>query len=82
LPVPAGWVLAGAGNPSTPYVPESLSALRATADLFRAFAGESPMVREAVVRLGDGRQVRLMRLVAREGWLEITCTIWAGKLPA
>lgn len=74
LPVPAGPLLerAEAGGPDG-LIPASLMALPETAAMFRAFAGEAPIVSKALIRLEDGRRVRVLGVSARDGVLEITC---------
>lgn len=76
LGIPASFVLtadSAAGGPTSSYIPEKLRELPEAQGMMSAFAGSIPMVEDAVVSLGDGRQVRLVSLKTRGGWLEITC---------
>lgn len=70
LPVPVDWVVNDAG-----LVPAGDEVVRRIA---AALLGQGPVVEEAVIRLEDGRRVRLVGLAAREGRLEITCVTEAG----
>lgn len=67
LPVPVGWVL-GEGRLKS-FAGEDAD----LEELLRAFAGRSPLMREPVIELGDGRRVRLLTLAATRGRLEVTC---------
>lgn len=73
LAVPAGWVLGEARARARARVPEALRQMPEAAAMFLAFEGRAPLVSNAVLRLGDGRRVRLLDLRARDGRLEITC---------
>lgn len=73
LPVPASWVVQRAADPRSSYIPEKIRRLPETAAMLRAFAGEIPIIQTPVVKLGDGRRVRLLSLAARNGRLEIRC---------
>lgn len=72
LAVPAGLVIDRARAQRERIVPEPVRDLPETIHMFDAFAGRLPMAREAVVRLGDGRLVRLLKIRARDGRLEVT----------
>lgn len=67
LPVPMGWVMGESRVRSFAGDDADLEAL------LRAFAGRTPLMREPIVELGDGRRVRLLTLDARRGRLEVTC---------
>lgn len=72
LGIPARLVL-GQGEGALAYLPDHLRDMPETQGMLAAFAGEIPMVGDAIVSLGDGRRVRLVSLRAHGGWLEITC---------
>lgn len=72
LPIPAGWVLAGVRE-HRDMVPSGVREMPETDLLLAALAGERPVLQEAVVRLGDGRRVRLLGIEAAGGKLEVRC---------
>ena len=77
LPLPAGVVLRTARQQANDLVPVSI---RDTADadvLWEAFLGSAAVAREPVVRLADGRRIRILGLRAQNGVLEVRCrTEW------
>jgi hypothetical protein len=73
LAVPGDWVIDHADRRRDQFIPEDLKDLPETAAMFRAFAGETPIARDAVVTLGDGRIVRLLEMRPANGRLELTC---------
>jgi len=73
LGLPASWVLRDSRGVIDAYVPEEFRSLQQTEGMFSAFRGEHPLVIDPVLKLEDGRKVRLLALAAREGRLEITC---------
>jgi len=74
LPIPPTWVLGGGGDvPAIRYVPGEFRDMPETRALFEAFIGLRPLLTDAVLQLEDGRQVRLLSLVPRDGRLEFTC---------
>lgn len=73
LAAPGDWVVDYAGRRREQFVPEDLKDLPETAAMFSAFAGEAPMVQDAVVTLGDGRIVRLLSMTPANGRLELVC---------
>jgi hypothetical protein len=73
LSIPAGWVLGTAQGSAKSYIPPELMRLPETARLFGAFEGEGPLMQRAVIKLGDDRRVRILRVQAREGRLLVTC---------
>lgn len=73
LPVPAGWVLDEAEARLSDVVPDEVRDLPEMRAMLRAFAGERAIVREPLVRLPDGRRVRLLDVRPRDGLLEVTC---------
>lgn len=81
LPLPASVVLRTARQQANDLVPVSV---RDTADadvLWEAFLGSAAVAREPVVRLADGRRIRILGLRAQHGVLEVRCrTEWeAGE---
>jgi hypothetical protein len=71
LPIPASWVIdPGSG---TSYMPASLRDQPETAAMLGAFAGRRPLARDAVLRLVDGRRVRVLAVEASGGALTLTC---------
>lgn len=71
LAIPADWVLDEAN--AEQYIPHDLRKLPETGALIRAFAGDGAVVQRAQFRLGDGRRVRILSIVPREGALLVTC---------
>ncbi len=70
LPLPAGWLL---GADLFNIAPESIADDPGFASLARGLAGKQAIVREPVIRLGDGRRVRIVSMELREGELVLTC---------
>lgn len=73
LPIPASWVLGEAEARVDDIIPDELRTLPEARSFFRVMAGEEPVAERPVVRLPDRRLVRLLRLQAERGWVEITC---------
>lgn len=82
LSVPASWVLPGpaaaAGGPRMVPASQSdevdLARLPEIQAMFDAFSGREPMVDVPLLRLPDGRRVRLLSLTTRDdGMLIVTC---------
>ena len=73
LGIPASLVLSADTVQTSGYIPDRILDLPEAQGMMSAFAGNNPMVDNAVVSLGDGRRVRLISLRTRGGWLEITC---------
>lgn len=77
LPVPATWVLgrlqhAQAGA-QTKGQPPSHAHGDALAQIALTLAGDRPVLREPIVRLADGRRVRILSIELGEGTLTLTC---------
>ena len=77
LSVPSSWMLSRAapaakraGGKPLPGSIESMPELR---DIISALSGDRPMMRTPVIRIGDGRRVRLLQLEPRDDALYITC---------
>jgi hypothetical protein len=73
LSIPASWVLDTAQGSAKSYIPPELLRLPETRQVFEAFEGSGPLVQHAVVKLGDGRRVRVLKVQPREGKLLVTC---------
>lgn len=74
LPLPATWLLSGgSGEIAQEQIPEDLRELPELKSLASVFAGQVPAARTPVLRLADGRRVRLVSLTSRDGMLEVTC---------
>lgn len=78
LSLPAGWVLPDSSPEAPPEaIPEELAALPQTARVLEAFLGEHPVLSRPVIKLADGRRVRLVNIRPEDdgasGRLVITC---------
>jgi hypothetical protein len=77
LSMPASWVVSDRARASGPaagaVVPDELARLPKAKDLMDALAGRRPAMRSPVLRIGDGRRVRLLGLRAEDGALYVTC---------
>ncbi len=62
LSLPAGLVLGADGGALREHLPASLVDSAEGEAIFSKLAGEAPMFEDAVIRLGDGRRVRLLSL--------------------
>jgi hypothetical protein len=62
VPVPGSWVLGGLEREVDRYAPGATE----TVSLRAVLAGEAPLMVEPVVRLPDGRRVRIVELAAGE----------------
>lgn len=73
LTIPASWVLEAAGGGEASYVPRDLRALPETESMFRAFRGDGPVSDDPVIKIGDGRRVRILGVQPQEGALIVHC---------
>lgn len=73
MPIPPSWILGHARDAGGSMFPLALSTLPETRAMFDAFLGNRPIVNDAVMRLADGRRVRLVRIIPRDGKLDLTC---------
>lgn len=84
LSVPASWILPGAAGPAAGEARViaasqseddiDLTRLPEAQVMFAAFSGRQPMIDTPVLRLPDGRRVRLLSLTTRDdGMLIVTC---------
>ena len=83
LSLPASWMLSpGAGGAATltgAAVPENLARMPEAKDVLAALTGRIAVMQTPIVRIGDGRRVRLIDLQARDGVLLITCETLARE---
>jgi hypothetical protein len=73
LEIPASWIADQAEATAAEYIPDHLRMLPETQGMFRAFAGQSPIVGSAIVRLDGERQVRILKIVPKGGVLRVIC---------
>jgi hypothetical protein len=85
LSVPASWMLPGASENATstggtptkrglaPNVPDTLAKMPQMKELIAALSGGRPAMQSPIIKIGDGRRVKIMSLDARDGALYITC---------
>ena len=73
LGVPAAWVLQHTEDNAARYMPRSVADLPETRAMLSAFLGRLPIVQNAVLKLGDGRRVRILDLRTDRGALVLTC---------
>jgi hypothetical protein len=67
ISLPAEWIADRAEEAAAEYLPVKVRALPETQGMFRAFAGDGPIVSNALVRLDAGRQVRILKIVPLGG---------------
>jgi hypothetical protein len=70
LSLPARWALGQAESRAASYLPGDLPE---TELMFSIFGGDSPMLHEPTIPLGDGRRIRLLRVRTKAGRIEVTC---------
>lgn len=75
LSMPAGLVLRGTGldTNSPEQMPASVAEMSQTKDVIAALRGQRPTLSQPIIRIGDGRRIRLVAIEARDGKLYITC---------
>jgi hypothetical protein len=77
LNLPASWMLSGTSNARKPLriadVPGNLRDLPQTKDVLNILTGQTPALRRPIIRIGDGRRVKLLAIESRDGVLLITC---------
>ena len=84
LPVPAGWVLgsaSSAGEKQMGEVSDELAQLPETQKVIEAFKGERPVISKPVIKLADGRRVRLLSIEPKDGKLVITAQTEVREAP-
>lgn len=88
LTLPASWILPGLsqrlGTEAGPrakadIIPADLATLPETRELLRALNGEIPIARAPIIRLVDGRRVRLLEIVPREARLELSAVTQSAR---
>ncbi len=74
LPLPASWILSErSGGFPEESIPEELRDLPEAKSLAAVFSGRIPAAQSPVIKLADGRRVRLLSLTSKGGTLEMTC---------
>jgi uncharacterized protein YpmS len=73
LNIPASWVLSPIRSSAQTYIPPQIRDLPETDALFRAFDGREALVQRALVRLDDGRRIRILKIQPQNGRLLVTC---------
>lgn len=83
LPIPLDWAAGQARRAADRYLPRSSSsdprARDQVARLLSALDGRTPIARQPVIPLEDGRRVRLLTLTPRDGRLEAVFRTEAGR---
>jgi len=72
LAVPAEWIVERAFGAAKP-ISRTIGAAHASQRVAAALRGEEPLLDNPVLKLADGRHVRLVRLLLKNGHVEITC---------
>ena len=74
LSVPASWMLSEPDEvAAADRVPDEIAELAETKQVLAAFAGRQAAMTNPVIKLGDGRKVRVLAMTAADGKLAITC---------
>lgn len=73
LPIPAGWVLDQSDRRLEELVADRVEEGATARLIANALKGLEPAADQPTIRLGDGRQVRLLGLRAQRGRLELIC---------
>jgi uncharacterized protein YpmS len=73
LSIPANWVLEPVRANAESYIPSQLRRLPETELFFDAFGGAEPLLQKAMVRLGDGRRIRVLKVEPRNGRIQVFC---------
>lgn len=72
LAVPAEWVVQRAFGAAKP-ISRTIGAAHASERVAAALRGEAPLVDHPVLKLADGRRVRLTKVLLKDGHVELTC---------
>jgi len=72
ITIPAAWALRRVSDPSAPLIPAGTRELPQAHAVLAALAGSVPAAAKATVRLDGGRRVRLLKIVPRDGRIELT----------
>lgn len=82
LNLPASWMLSSS-NARKPVglagVPRNLRDMPQMKDVMNILTGQSPAMRRPIIKIGDGRRVRLLAIESRDGVLLITCQTLARE---
>lgn len=77
LTLPSSWMLSRAApaakRTGSKTLPDALRSMPELRDVISALSGERPLMQTPVIRIGDGRRVRLLKLEPRDDALYITC---------
>ncbi|MBC7835087.1 MAG: hypothetical protein H7Y88_08290 [Phycisphaerales bacterium] len=73
LPVPTSWALGG-GASVAEGLARALKQSPETARVLDALSGRAPIASETIIRLADGRRVRVQQIRSEEGRLVVTCS--------
>ncbi|MCC6320678.1 MAG: hypothetical protein IT438_04485 [Phycisphaerales bacterium] len=79
LPVPASWVLKPRASGLSSPAATSQSVPSQFSRVMDALAGRGPLLGSAIIRLADGRRVRILELDPQPGRLVITCRTESAK---
>lgn len=72
--LPASWFLSPQPTAlAQEQIPEELRELPETQSLAAVFSGQIPVAQKPIIKLADGRRVRLLNLTSRDGTLQVTC---------
>lgn len=72
LPLPGSMVAEGASMLES-RLPPGMKENPDTGAFIEALGGKRPLVREAIMKLSDGRRIQIMRITPRPGVIEIEC---------
>lgn len=73
LDLPASWAAGALRSRAERYFPPGVRGDPEADEALAVIAGSRPLLREAVLRLEDGRRVRLLAITPRDGRVEFTC---------
>lgn len=73
LNLPGSTVVDAGGSLLESKLPPEMRSNADTANFIGALSGSRPLTSDAVMKLSDGRKVRIVSIVARDGWLDVTC---------
>jgi hypothetical protein len=74
LLLPPSWMIPKAKSSRKEIVlPGDFAQVPGINDILRALAGDRPAMQQAIIKIGDGRRVKILGLEPRDGALYITC---------
>lgn len=73
LSVPASWMLRAGDSPLRRIVPSNLTDSRDAGPVLDVLAGEAPLTRRPILKLSDGRRVRVTAIQVDADRLLVTC---------